>query len=46
MDEQLKVTFTVAFAKPEIVERQPLVPFLKELLSFTDGIISQFIPFL
>jgi hypothetical protein len=46
MDEEPQFGIEVAFAEPEIVEGEPVVPFLHQLANLVDGIASHFAAFL
>ena len=46
VDVEMKPLFDVAFADPEIVKGEPVVPKLQELAQFVEGFIPQFVPFL
>src|SRR5207253_2444722 len=46
LDDNFNFTFSIAFSKTQIVDGEPIVPLLKKLLQFVNGIIDQFAPFL
>ncbi len=46
VNQEFQVSFEIAFGKPEIVEGQPVLPFLHQLADLVDGIVGKFVPFL
>jgi hypothetical protein len=46
MDEKLDFSFEIAFSDPEIVQCEPVVPFLHQLTHLVDGIVGRFLPLL
>lgn len=46
MHEYFNLTYEIAFGKPEVVEGEPVLPFLHQLTSLVEGIVGQFVPFL
>jgi len=44
MYQNFDFDFEISLGEPEIVQGKPIVPFLTELASFTDGIVNQFVP--
>ena len=46
MENDIKVAFQIAFAKPKIVKGYPVVPFLHQASGLIDNFINQFVPFL
>lgn len=45
-NDNLNFTYTISVREPQIVESEPIVPYLTQLAQFCDGVISQFSPFL
>ncbi len=46
LDDNFNFNFSIAFSKTQIVDGEPVVPLLKKLSQFVDGIVGQFSPFL
>ncbi len=46
MHENFHVAFEIAFGEPEIVEGEPVLPLLHQLVGLVDGIVNLFVPFL
>jgi hypothetical protein len=46
LDYQLDCPFEVAFAKPEIVEGETVLPLLHDLTKLVESVVNSFVPFL
>jgi hypothetical protein len=45
-NNDLDLSFEIAFAEPQIVQGKPVLPFVHQLAQLVDGIVRQFVPFL
>ena len=46
VNENLDLTYEIAFAQPEIVHGQPVVPLLRQFCQFVENVVDQFVPLL
>jgi hypothetical protein len=46
MEDDIKVTFQIAFAEPKIVKGYPVIPFLHQASGLINNFVGQFISFL
>jgi hypothetical protein len=46
MEPDIKLTYDIAFVQPQIVQSEPILPFLAQSVQLVEAIVNQFISFL